>query len=84
MAEVNPRLLSTLAQSYDDERHFTTNESHRAMLNDFSTLNAFGLFVNTKQEVGYGVKVGGLKYAQGASRCKITDKLSPVRSEWIP
>ncbi|CAD5216509.1 unnamed protein product [Bursaphelenchus okinawaensis] len=51
VVEVNPRLLSALSESFDDEQHYTTNDTIRHMLTDFNAINSFEFFVNTKQNV---------------------------------
>ncbi|KAI6177631.1 hypothetical protein M3Y97_00928900 [Aphelenchoides bicaudatus] len=51
VAEINPRLLSAISQSFDDEHQQTKNETLRKMLHDYEDLDIFSFYVNTRQNV---------------------------------
>jgi hypothetical protein len=51
VAEINPRLLSAISQSFDDEQQRTKNETVRQMLHDYEDMDIFSFYVNTRQNV---------------------------------
>jgi hypothetical protein len=51
VAEINPRLLSAISQSFDDEQQNTKNETVRRMLGEFEDIDTFSFYVNTRQNV---------------------------------
>lgn len=51
VAEINPRLLHAISQSFGDDHQMANNQTVHQILNDYDDLDVFSFHVNTRQNV---------------------------------